>query len=153
MIVVQVTNRFKNIDVSLPRLKKLVKTVCNRFELPAATVSIAVVDDSEIRKLNKQFLNRKSATDCLSFDLSDNQHSPRLFELIVNGQRAVNEANRRGHSCEAELALYVTHALLHNLGLDDSTQAQAADMHRVEDEILQQFGYGSVYNIRDGGRW
>jgi probable rRNA maturation factor len=145
-IGVQIDKDFSDIDVSLPNLRKLVKTVCRRFNLAAATVSIAIVDDAGIRKINRQFLNRKAATDCLSFDLSDNQSSHKSFELIVNAERAVKEANRRGHSPEAELALYLTHALLHKLGFDDSTPAKARKMHDIEDEILLQFGYGFVYN-------
>jgi len=144
-IVVQIAKNFKNIDVNLPKLKKLVKAVCNRFKLSAATVSIAIVDDAEIRKVNKQFLNHNCPTDCLSFNLSDDENR-KLFELVVNAEKAVKEATLRGHSSEAELALYVTHGLLHNLGFDDSTQGQAKKMHDAEDEILQQLGYGLVYN-------
>jgi len=144
-IVVQIAKNFKDIDVNLPKLKKLVKAVCTRFKLSKATVSIAIVDDAEIRKLNKQFLNRSSTTDCLSFNLSDDD-ARKSFELVVNAEKAVKEANLRGHSSEAELALYVIHGLLHNLGFDDSTQDQAKKMHDTEDEILQQLGYGLVYN-------
>ena len=144
-IVVQIAKNFKDIDVNLPKLKKLVKAVCTRFKLSKATVSIAIVDDAEIRKLNKQFLNRNCPTDCLSFNLSDDD-TRKSFELVVNAEKAVKEANLRGHSSEAELALYITHGLLHNLGFDDSTQGQAKKMHDAEDEILQQLSYGSVYN-------
>jgi len=144
-IVVQIAKNFKDIDVNMPRLKKLVKAVCTRFKLSKATVGIAIVDDAEIRKVNKQFLNCSSTTDCLSFNLSDND-AQKSFELVVNAEKAVKEANLRAHSSEAELALYVTHGLLHNLGFDDSTQGQAKKMHDAEDEILQQLGYGSVYN-------
>jgi len=147
-IIVHIARDFKDIEVRLPELRKLVKAICNRFKLSKATVSIAIVDDAQILELNKQFLNSKSATDCLSFDLSDDKgpQSPKLFELIVNGEMAVREANLRGHSSEAEMALYITHGLLHHLGFDDSTESQARKMHDMEDEILQQFGYGLVYN-------
>jgi len=164
MIAVQITKNFQNIDVSLSKIEKLVKAICNRFKLANATISIAIVDDTQMRKVNAQFLNHKSTTDCLSFDLSDegsrrapagsaltseagSDHSPesgRTFELIVNGELALKEANLRGHSSEAELVLYITHSLLHNLGFDDSTRNQAQKMHDTEDEILQQFGYGLV---------
>ena len=144
-IIVQIAKNFKDIDVNLPKLKKLVKAVCTRFKLSKATVSIAIVDDAEIRKVNKQFLNHNCPTDCLSFNLSDDENR-KLFELVVNAEKAVKEATLRGHSSEAELALYVTHGLLHNLGFDDSTQGQAKKMHDAEDEILQQLGYGLVYN-------
>jgi len=169
MIAVQIAKNFQDIEVSLPKIKKLVRAICNRFRLSNATVSIAIVDDAQMRKVNAQFLNRKSTTDCLSFDLSDpatpkaapeasdrsparrasdpsRQESCRLFEMVVNGELALKEANLRGHSSEAELALYITHGLLHNLGFEDSTPKQAKIMHDTEDEILQQFGYGLVYN-------
>ncbi|MFB0524728.1 MAG: rRNA maturation RNase YbeY [Phycisphaerae bacterium] len=166
MIAVQITKNFQNIDVPLSKIEKLVKTICNRFKLANATISIAIVDDTQMRKVNAQFTSHKSTTDCLSFDLSDepsrevgSDHSParrasapsrqesgRSFELVVNGELALKQANLRGHSSEAELALYITHSLLHNLGFDDSTQNQAQKMHDTEDEILQQFGYGLVYN-------
>lgn len=147
-IVVQIANNFAGIDAPPSKIKKLVQAVFDRFGLSKATVSIAIVDDAEIRKLNSRFLNRKSNTDCLSFDLSDTQgqQSLRLFELIVNGEMAVRQANQRGHSSEAELALYITHGLLHNLGFDDSTESKARKMHLMEDNILQQLGYGLVYN-------
>jgi len=154
MIAVRITKNFHEIDVSLPRLRKLVRAVCRRFNLSKATVGIAILDDAQIRKLNAQFLNRRRTTDCLSFDLSDDEapHSPRLFELVVNGQMAVRQAGLRGHSCEAELALYVIHALIHNLGLDDLTPRQARKMHDTEDQILQQSGYGVVYNQKSRRR-
>jgi len=147
-IVVHITKNFENIDISLSKLKKLVRAICNRFKLSKVTVSIAIVDDVQIRKINKQFLSRNRTSDCLSFDLSDRppRQSPRLFELVINGERAIREANLRGHSGEAELALYITHGLLHNLGFDDSTRAKAKKMHDAEDEILQLLGYGLVYN-------
>ena len=147
-IVVEIAKEFKNIDVCLTRLKKLVKAVCHRFKLSKATVSIAIVDDARIRKVNKQFLNLDSTTDCLSFDLSDdNTEAPKSFELVVNAEMAIKEAKLRAHSSEAELALYITHGLLHNLGFDDSRQDHIKKMHETEDEILQQQGYGLVYSL------
>jgi len=146
-IVVQIVKNFKDADVSLPQLKNLVSAICNRFEISRATVGIAIVDDAQIRRINKQFLNRDWATDCLSFDLSDKgKQSPKSFELVVNAEEAAREASLRGHPAEAELALYVTHGLLHNLGFDDTAPDQAEKMHQTEDEILQQLGFGLVYN-------
>jgi probable rRNA maturation factor len=150
-IVIHIAKKFKEIDLSTTEIRKLVKTVCNHFaeHEPRNTgyeVSIAIVDDNEIRQLNRRFLDRKTATDCLSFDLSDDEKGQKIFDMAVNGQMAARQANLRGHSDKAELALYITHGLLHNLGFDDSTQSRAKKMHQTEDEILQQLGYGLVYN-------
>ena len=148
MVVVQIAKNFQDVEVCPTKLERLVKAICKRFKLSAVTVSIAIVDNAEMRKVNARFLNRKQASDCLSFDLSDDDapKAAKSFELVVNGEKAVEEARLRGHSSEAELALYVTHGLLHNLGFDDSVPKKAKEMHDTEDEILQQFGYGLVYN-------
>jgi probable rRNA maturation factor len=143
---VNITKSFQGTNVSLLRLKKVAKAICERFKISKVALSIALIDNTEIRKANKRFLGRNNITDCLSFDLSDAKSKTRSFELLINAEKAVEEASFRGHSSEAELALYITHGLLHQLGFDDSTDRQAKKMHLAEDEILQQLGYGAVYN-------
>jgi probable rRNA maturation factor len=148
MVTVQITKHFHEAPASPARLRTLVRAVCRRFEVSQAVVSIGVVDDAEMRLLNKRHLNREGNTDCLSFDLSGeaDPREPKVFDILVNGELAIREASRRGHAGEAEMALYVVHGLLHQLGFDDATARQAGRMHRMEDEILQDLGYGSVYN-------
>ena len=156
-IVIQIAENYKGINFPPPKIKKLVKTIIGRFQsnkiqgllsgMKKLEISIAIVDDATFRKLNKKFLNSNSTSDCLSFDLSDNtSESQKLLELVVNGEMAVKQAKLRGHSSKAELALYITHGLLHHLGFNDSTANNAKKMHNAEDEILQQLGYGLVYN-------
>jgi probable rRNA maturation factor len=148
-VVVYFRCDFKGIRCPVRKLGKLVREVCSRFGLANATVSIAIVGNNHIRKLNRRFLNRKTVTDCLAFDLSEYKDNRKLFELIVNGEKATLEAAKRGHPAQAELALYVIHGLLHNLGFDDRLATQAKKMHRLEDEILQQQGFGSVYDRKN----
>ncbi len=145
-IIVQITQSFDEIDIDVAKLEKLVKEICGRFDLSEATVSIAILDDAGVIEVNKKFLNSSADTDVISFDLSnEDAESGRLFELVVNGQKAVEQAALRGHSALAEAALYITHGLLHNLGFDDSSAEKAKKMHDTEDEILQQMGFGVVY--------
>ncbi|MGE5295332.1 MAG: rRNA maturation RNase YbeY [Solirubrobacterales bacterium] len=148
MITVRITKHFRAVPIESARLRTLAKAVCERFEVREAVVSIGIVNDAEMTQFNMRFLQHEGTTDCLSFDLSDSSglKDAKLFDLIVNGELAAREAARRGHSADAEVALYVTHGLLHNLGFNDATAAQAKRMHRMEDEILQHLGYGMVYN-------
>jgi len=127
------------------KYKKLIKSICQRFKVKNASISIVVVDNSHIRQINKKFLNRKTTTDVIAFDLTDKCESRKTFELIVNAQKAKSESAKRGHRPEAELALYITHGLLHNLGFDDLNPKDAQKMHRMEDQILQKEGFGRVY--------
>jgi probable rRNA maturation factor len=145
-VIVHITRDFKSIPCPRRKLIKLVRVICERFRLASATVSIAIVGNRGIRKLNIEFLGHTNSTDCLAFDLSESKSSPRLLELVVNGERAKTQARSRGHSPQAELALYITHGLLHNLGFDDLTPKKAKIMHLLEDEILQQQDFGLVYD-------
>lgn len=148
MVTVQIARHFEKVPADLARLRRLVRTVCRRFGVARAVVSIGIVGDAEITALNRKFLHHPGTTDCLSFDLSDatDPEGTRVFDLVVNGELALRAAAQRGHDAEAELTLYVTHGLLHNLGFDDATPAPAQAMHRTEDEILQRLGYGRVYH-------
>ena len=159
--VVRITRHFTDIEICVPKIKKLVRTVCERFGAAAQPdtgyeVAIALVDDNEIRRLNARFLNRRGATDCLSFDLTEHNRPQKhargrcskptgTFELVVNAQRALEQAKSRRHCPQAELALYITHGLLHQFGFNDGEKAEAEKMHDTEDRILQEQGFGTVY--------
>ena len=148
MNTIQITTHFEDAPADPDKIEALIKAVSDRFGLAGATVSVGIVDDAEIAELNHKYLGHEGPTDCLSFDLSDEQAaggSP-VFDLIVNGQMALRQATQRGHSGQAELALYITHGLLHQLGHDDDTPENARKMHQTEDEIPQPLGYGLVYN-------
>ena len=144
-ISVQITRKFAEIKIRPARLKRLVADICKRFGVSHALVTVILADNVETRRINKHFLNYNRLTDCLSFDLSDEDTGDKHFELVVNAEMALREAQRRGHSGEAEVALYIIHGLLHHFGFDDLRPSQAEIMHRTEDEILRQQGYGAVY--------
>ncbi len=151
-IAVKLTGNFEGIDFNPVKFESLVKYICSCFgtEAMAAAgceITIVIVTDAEIRKINKSFRGCDSVTDCLSFDLSETDNkASKCFELVVNAEMAVREAENRDHSPEAELALYVTHSLLHNLGFDDSRPEKADKMHNTENKILKHRGFGLVYS-------
>lgn len=147
-ITIQVNKNSAHIRFNADRLQKLIKKVCRHFHLRNAAIEIEIVGDSLIRKLNRKFLGNQRATDCISFDLTENNSTPKLYQIVVNAQRARREAKKRNHSHQAELALYVLHGLLHNLGFDDKSEKNADTIHKTEDRFLQEAGYGIVYNNR-----
>ncbi len=145
-ISVEITCDIAELKADAERLKALARSVCRRFGLKNARVGIAVVGDDTIRKVNEQFLNKTQKTDVISFDLSDDADAARCFELVVNADEAARQSKAQKHPLQAELALYITHGLLHNLGFDDVAAEASAEMHRTEDEILQEAGFGKVFD-------
>lgn len=144
MIRIEVYCDVSGIEVEPSRIEELGKAVCARHGVAQGTVSIAVVTDENMQQINRRFLRREGTTDCISFDLSDETDEP-IWEIVVNGEKALHEAKARGHAPAGELALYITHGLLHYLGFDDANSAQAERMHAEEDAILRALGYGGIY--------
>jgi len=151
-ITIQVNKKFVKTPLNLNRLRKLIRQVCKHFQAARAVIEIEIVGDAEIRKMNRKYLKSGRITDCISFDLTESggrqSRAAKYYQIVVNAEKADREAKRRGHRQEAELALYVLHGLLHNLGFDDRKQTDAEAMHKTEDAFLQQFGYGVVYNYK-----
>jgi len=126
-------------------LEELVRNICTQQQVRQASVSISIVDDARMIEAHQQYMQLDTTTDVLSFDLSDEFETRPSFALIVNAAMAARQASERRHSAQAELALYITHGLLHNLGYDDLDEEQALEMHRMEDQILEQHGFGRVF--------
>jgi probable rRNA maturation factor len=132
-------------DIAPAKLKQLAREVCRRFRIRRATVNVALVGDKTIRALHKKFFRSVKTTDVISFDLSDPLEKSRCFDIIINVGQARRQARRRNLAVQAEISLYLVHGLLHQMGFDDIAQIQARRMHREEDEILHDAGFGNVY--------
>lgn len=135
-----------DLDADLSKFERLIRGICQTFEINQAAIDISIVDDAGIIEVHRQFLQNDATTDVISFDLSDELEPGRTFQLVVNADMAARQAAKRGHTTEAELALYITHGMLHNTGFDDMEPAEGQKMHETEDMLLQRYGFGIIYH-------
>jgi len=147
---IQISDHQRVLEVDKKRIRRTIEHVLDRLEVSQAMVSLALVDDAGIRQLKHRYFGRKEATDVLSFDLRSEERGSVAAgapdcEVVVNGERAVKVARKRGGNPEAELHLYVVHGLLHQLGYDDQSSLQKQKMHEKEDQLLAELGFGKVY--------
>lgn len=148
-ISVDISGEIELDQADIKSFEQLVKSILRQFDVGRAQVSVAIVDDEGIVKVHEKFLNSSSTTDVISFDLSDDDDEFRTFEVVVNCDQAVRQSQLRGHSAVAEMGLYITHGMLHNMGYDDHDEDDAREMHSKEDEILQQAGFGIIYGRKE----
>lgn len=129
------------------RLRQL---ICDAVSAAAAVrrrrtprLSVAVVGDRLMRRLNREFHATDRTTDVLAFPLDDDPSpSPDEIEgeVIVCAAQARREAGYRGIRPEVELILYVVHGTLHLLGEDDATSEEALRMRRLEMSAMRSIG-------------
>jgi probable rRNA maturation factor len=124
------------------KVRKAIRAVLRRHGVVRARISVALVNDAAMARLNRDHLGHNGSTDVLSFDLRDaNEKTVIDGEIVMSVDMAVKQARKRGHAVEAELALYAVHGTLHLLGYDDRRRADATRMHAMEDEIMSSLGW------------
>ena len=117
-------------------------------------LSVVITDDDTIRQLNRDYRGKDEATDVLAFALSEDADatpfvSPpdgvsRLGEVLISCPQAKKQAKERGHPIERELALLVTHGVLHLLGYEHDDQPSRDRMRAIEDEVLKELSHGNL---------
>lgn len=111
-------------------------------------VSVTIVDNEEIRKINNKFRNIDRATDVLSFPLIDfdNESLPDdgskiyLGDIIISIERAKEQAKEYGHSIDREIGFLTAHSMLHLLGYDHMVPEDEKEMFAKQEEILNNLG-------------
>jgi rRNA maturation RNase YbeY len=110
----------------------------------ACEVSIALVDEDEMRSLNGRYAGISEATDVLSFESgADDPESGRriLGDVAICLPIARAQAERAGHDLEAELALLTVHGVLHLAGYDHAKPADRRRMWEHQTAVLQTLGH------------
>ena len=151
-IEIEICDNQNALAIDRAQLIRTVKYVLQQMSVREAQISLAIVDDTTIRELKEKYFGVSEVTDVISFDLreKDRQKPNDLEEIVdcdivVNAQVAVRTARQQGTDPLAELNLYVVHGLLHHLGYDDQTDRNAEIMHKKEDQLLEELGFGKVF--------
>ncbi|MCG3148467.1 MAG: Endoribonuclease YbeY [Verrucomicrobiae bacterium] len=138
-MTVTVANRQRTHKVNVARLKNLV--VATGLEL--RELSIVLVGDAEMARLNLQYHNTPGTTDVLTFDYGDGQG-----ELIICVDRAHAQARQFRTTPAQELALYVVHGVLHLQGYDDLKPPARRRMRAAERRLLAGLDFRGVLPLR-----
>jgi probable rRNA maturation factor len=132
------------VPIDRGRMREVVRHVLEEEGAADAEISLAFVDNPTIHQLNMRYLQHDEPTDVLSFPLSEPNAKCLSGELVIGVEVAQAQARERGHSIEAELALYVIHGLLHLCGHEDHDARGAAAMRTKERQYLMQLEYPDI---------
>lgn len=144
MITIDVANQQSVLPVDEDLLRRAVEMVLGDESISVAQISVAVVDDPTIHRLNVEYLNHDYATDVLSF-LLERSDTELEGEIIVSADTALQTASQFDWSASDELLLYVIHGALHLVGWDDQTPAERVQMQERERTYLARFGLEPSY--------
>lgn len=132
--------------ISHKKLELLTRWFMKQLEVTNHTVSLLLVDDEEIRWLNSQYRNKDTATNVLSFALTEGEADTldflpinELGDIIISLDTALRESIEFGQSLQYRMSWLILHGLLHLLGHDhERSEQEAEDMYAKEQELLKR---------------
>lgn len=138
----EIINLQKFHRVNKNKIRELVQGVL-KAEAADAEINVVLVDNKKIKEMNNAFLGHNYATDVLSFayEKEEKQENNVTGEIVISVEMAARLARRQERAVDGELALYLTHGLLHLLGYNDKKKADAKKMHQRERVLLADLGY------------
>jgi len=115
-------------------------------------VSIAIVSDAVIRRLNRDHRGKDQATDVLSFSVGPlaRGRPSSLGDIAIACGVARRQAREYGHAVGVELRILALHGLLHLLGYDHHTDD--GRMARVEARLGRRAGLPAALTARASKR-
>ncbi len=117
---------------------------------PTAEVSVLLVDDQAMADLNHTYRAEAAPTDVLAFPMQEGRFSGLsdtcLGDVVISVETAERQA---GDGLRAELALLLTHGILHLVGYDHGTSRERAQMWKKQRILLAQAGLGVPRSWRD----
>jgi len=142
----------------LPRVAGLCRRVA-RAALAAvpgvprdAELSIVLVDDADMRQLNRDFRGRDRPTNVLSFAGREGPETPvvpgapvGLGDVVLAFETVAREACAQGKTLADHAAHLVVHGVLHLLGYDHERVRRARQMEALEIAVLAGLGIGDPY--------
>jgi len=135
-----VLSRQRRVPVSRRRLVRTADRALAALGRIGASVEVVVVDDDEIRRLNRAWRGVSRRTDVLALPLETPEIGGLVGEVVISAETAARQARRLGIPLAVELELLVTHGVLHLVGYDDRDPIEAGLMHERERAILTAGG-------------
>lgn len=128
-------------------LVKVIEKVSELLGIENSIVSIVLVDNEYIHKINKEYRNVDRETDVISFAFMDDETNPEsgitdLGEIYISLEKAHSQSKEYGHPFKRELCFLLTHGLLHLLGYDHMTEEDEKEMFGLQEEVLNSLGIG-----------
>lgn len=107
-------------------------------------VTILLTDDDSVAALNERFRGKAGPTNVLSFPAPDNPED-HLGDIALAYGVCAREAAEQGKPLAHHLQHLVAHGVLHLLGYDHLTEAEAEEMEALERRLLADLGVPDPY--------
>ena len=114
-------------------------------------IGVTIVDDNTILELNREYREKDSVTDVLSFpqfeghddllaDLRNDEASTLFGDVVICYEQAERQADEYDTGITREILYLFVHSVMHLFGYDHMEEDEKAVMRKREEEVLSAIG-------------
>jgi probable rRNA maturation factor len=146
-----IENHQRGVRVAVGRLEEFLQKVRKEIGLGPECVTVRLIGDAEMARLNETYRKKKGPTDVLSFPAAADSAKPGtlrqqvrrargkfLGDIAISPKVARRNANSLGRPLPEELKVLILHGVLHLLGYDHETDR--GEMERIEVRLRRKLG-------------
>jgi probable rRNA maturation factor len=138
---VEITRRGAGKEVPSRALKKIGQAILAVVGEAEAELSLALIGNAEMQKLNRRYRRKDYPTDVLSFPMEGRPPAGHrlLGDVVISVEKARQQAKERGRTRDQEMVTLLIHGIVHLLGYDHERSAKDARvMKRLENKIYRR---------------
>jgi probable rRNA maturation factor len=118
----------------------LISSLKKEFNLSISFLSISFISSSELRDINKEYLNHDYETDIVTFNYSKKLQDID-GEILISFDEARRNAKKYDVTYGKELCRLVIHGMLHLLNFDDNNKENKKIMKRMENKLILSYNF------------
>ena len=140
----------EGIDIEKPlnnKLNKIVSTILEQEKMSDCVINLRLLNDKEMKKLNKQFRQKDKTTNVLSFpndDISVKQ-TKNIGDIAISIEYVKAEAKKEGKTFDDHIIHMLAHGVYHILGYDHENNENAVIMENKEIQTLKKINISNPY--------
>jgi probable rRNA maturation factor len=136
-----IVNRQRRVHVIVKPLEDFFDRVRRELRFPHDAVTVQLISDAAMARLNQTFRNKRGPTDVLSFPTNGAKpkpSAPYAGDIAISTETARRNARRFSRTFPVELRILILHGMLHLAGFDHETDH--GEMKRLERRLRRRLG-------------
>ena len=119
------------------RLKRWIVSSVKKEGFLVDNISLFIITDNELSKINKEFLSHTTLTDIITFNYS--KEKALLCEIYISSERVLENAKIFSVTPEKEMLRVMIHGILHCCGYNDKSVNQKSAMTKQENFYISRY--------------
>ncbi len=121
--------------------------ICKEEQIKQCSINVRIMDDKEMRELNKKFRGKDASTNVLSFTNEDISKpiTGNLGDIAISYEFVKNESEELDVDFDDHMIHMLIHGVYHILGFDHESNTMAEVMENKEIKLLEKLNISNPY--------